>query len=182
MRNKCFVFIFIFLMIPALLHAKVSSDTSGGYDKAATKGSKEALEEAKGDVKETMNDAQKAMNQAASVNYKKTVPQPEDVQSAAKKCLDGILDVDFGFGLNIPSIKDILGKACEKINSEVKDHLRKVSKDFSPAYFDGLISSEMGFGAGGDVAPVDGIDYNRKGREISDNLWKKMETKHKWLD
>lgn len=150
----------------------------GAYGEAASKGMKSTVEK---DLKDTMNSAQDAYNTAARTTYEEMVPTVEEIQEQAGECLEGIMDADFGFGLNVPSISSLLGAACRRINSEVKDHLQKASKKYSAQYMNGLIGSEMGVGMGGDTGPANDVDYQQAGEEISDQLWQDIKREKTWL-
>lgn len=133
------------------------------------------------DLEETMESAQEAYDTAAETTYEEMVPQPEDIQKQASKCLDGILNADFGFGLNVPSVSDLLGAACDKINSEVKGYLRKKSETLRREEMKGLIEGEMGIAFGGKNAPVNQIDYEQQGKEISNEVWQDISEEKEWL-
>jgi len=161
-------------------HDGVAADGSGvgAYGSAATKGVKSSVE---GELKETMNSAQEAYNTAAQTTYEEMIPKPEEIQDQASSCLDGIMDTNFGFGLNVPSVSNLLGAACNKINSGIKDHLQEASAKINPKYMNGLISSEMGIGLGGKPAPASRVNYERQGERISNRLWESVKQEKTWL-
>lgn len=164
------------------MQAVVSADDPN-YSEAAEAGLDDAGQTIKDDAKGTLDNARAAYDKMAQVKFEETVPKPEDVQSAAKECVKGIMDADFGFGLNVPSASNLLNSACKKINSKVKDYLRKKSEIYSKEYFDDLIGAEMGVGFGGaSDGTLDGIDYDKRGREISDEVWNEIQEDYEWLE
>jgi len=150
----------------------------GAYGSAASEGAMSAV---KGDLADTMNSARKAYDAASLKTYDEMIPKPEDIQDQASGCLDGIMNADFGFGLNVPSVSNLMGQACDKISSKVKGHLQKASSQTSADAMNGLIESEMGMGMAGDNAPPSRVNYEEKGKQISDQLWQDVKQEKSWL-
>lgn len=162
MRKTVFSAAFILILFCAVeTFAGVSADN---YGAAASQGAGETV---KGDVQDTLDNARDAYDEMGKVTYEKSIPKPEDVQEAANSCLDGILNADYGFGLSVPSISNILNSACRSINSGVTGYLDSVEGDLSNEY------SRIGAGMGNNSAPSY-VDYEQVGGGIADNLWNEM--------
>ncbi len=169
------VFVLAALCMPASgSYAIVSSGgSSGGYGGAASQGAQQTVKE---DVEETLENAREVYDEMSEVTFEETIPKPEDVQEAAESCLEGILNADFGFGLNLPSISSLLNQACEQINSEIMDHLDDVNVRLSNQF------STIGLGLGGNLAPRTYIDYDQVGDDIADSLWEEINRGNRWQD
>lgn len=169
MRKTFFAtFLIISLALSANAFAFMAADN---YGDAASQGAQDTVQ---GDVQETLENARAAYDEMGEVTYKKTIPKPEDVQSAASSCLDGIANADFGFGLGVPSISSLFNSACDAINSEVSGHLDNVRLDLSDDY------TRIGAGLGANSAPGNSVDYDQVGDNIADELWNNISRDSKW--
>lgn len=180
----------ILLVLPCLLiwsgtcGAGISTGSGGGSGSSGVdiQSPKKAV---KGEVSETLNSAQTALNKASETTYEEMVPTMEEIQQNAKNCLNGIMNTDFsgdfGFDLDLPSINDMLSKSCGKIDSKIQNRIDSVSKELSPSFYNDLIETEMGMGMGNAYPPGNSINYDRKGQEIADDLWRKIERDKPWL-
>lgn len=142
------------------------ADVSNDYGDSASQGAQDTVES---DVDETLNNSREAYDQISEVTFEETIPKPEDIQDAAGDCLDGILSADFGFGLNVPSVKDLFNQACSTINSEVKGHLQESGGRLQDQYMD------IGAALGDKSAPPNKMNYDQRGGEIVDDLWQDIE-------
>lgn len=168
MQKIFFSVVFAFLVIcTAGASTAISAD---GYGDAASRGARQTVES---DVQDTMNNAREAYDAMGQDTYEETIPRPEDIQSAASSCLDGILNADFGYGLGVPSIKSLFNNACKSINSGVKDHLNNVNFELSDQY------TRIGAGMGNNRIP-NTVNYNEVGQGIADDLWGDIAGEKKW--
>ena len=155
------------LTLLAFSPAMSASDYSG----AASEGARDTVES---DVEATLENARRTYDQMGEITFDETIPKPEDIQAASSQCLDGILNADFGLGLNIPSVSNLFNRACRTINSEVRGHLSNANLNLSDRY------SEIGIGFGGSSGPRNRINYDQKGGKIADDLWQKIDGGSSW--
>lgn len=145
--------------------------TNDGYGGAASEGARDTVQR---DVVETLNRARETYDNMGRVTYDESIPEPEDIQSAANDCLDGILSADFGFGLGTPSVSKLFNSACKTINSEVKGHLEDVNYQLTDEY------GRIGAGLGRHSAPTNQVDYKQVADGIADELWNDISGDNSW--
>lgn len=141
------------------------------YSGAASEGARDTVES---DVGATMENARRTYDQMGEATFDETIPRPEDIQTAASQCLDGILSADFGLGLNVPSISNLFNRACGNINSEIRGHMSNANMNLSDRY------SEIGIGFGGSRGPRNRINYDQRGGDIADDLWHQIDGDSSW--
>lgn len=81
-----------------------------------------------------MEDAAREISDVAKTIFEDNVQGGEKYLGAFSPCMTGIWEGGFDFNFidlgGLPSMDDLIGAACDQLNSQVRDHLGKLSAEF----------------------------------------------------
>lgn len=163
-----------FLLITALLlflpcSALAEDDFGSAAGEGFSESAEGAEEDVKGEAEQTMADAESVHNEAVDKRFEDSIPSADEINEQASECFDGIMDADFGLSLDVPSISNLLGAACNEIENNISNEFNQANDTVSADAFDGMLEVEAGEVTSG------GVDYDEQGETAAEEMMNEIE-------